>query len=129
MIIGVGNDIVELSRIKKLLDRDVGRRFLERVLTEEELAIAEGKSARIYEYAAGRFAAKEAVSKALGCGIGEKVGFRDISVVPDELGKPVCRLSRWSLGALGLPTNTRIHVSISHSHTIVSAFAVVELPD
>lgn len=90
MIAGIGSDIVELDRIRRLLAGERGRRFSERVLTHAEREIGERRESGFGEFVAGRFAAKEAVSKALGCGIGGQVGFRDIEIIPDERGRPVC---------------------------------------
>jgi holo-[acyl-carrier protein] synthase len=127
MIIGVGHDIVEIDRIRRILDKREGERFMERVLHASELAYARGKQGRLAEFAAGRFAAKEAVVKALGCGIGSVVGFGDIAVMPDALGKPCCILSEAAWERLGLrASDVRVHVSISHERSIASAFAVVE---
>ncbi|MFD0868620.1 4'-phosphopantetheinyl transferase [Chlamydia abortus] len=125
MIIGVGTDIIEIARVRKLMEEPSGPRFVERVLTPDERKLAEQRQARLHEYVAGRFAAKEAVAKALGCGIGRQVGFQDIGVLPDSNGQPQCRLSEASLTRLGL-ANIQIHLSISHSETMATAFAVIE---
>lgn len=127
MIIGVGHDVVEIDRVRHMLERDAGGRFMERVLHEAELALARGKAGRLAEFVAGRFAAKEAVVKALGCGIGAAVGFRDVAIMPDERGKPCCSLSAGAWERLGLrQPEVRVHVSITHERSIASAFAVAE---
>jgi holo-[acyl-carrier protein] synthase len=96
-------------------------------LTPAELDLAAARKGRLAEFAAGRFAAKEAVVKALGCGIGKQVGFHDIDVLPDELGKPVCRLSQAALERLNLADAAlRIHLSITHSAAMAAAYAVAE---
>ncbi|WP_166242856.1 holo-ACP synthase [Paenibacillus turpanensis] len=126
MIIGIGMDLVEIARIRKAVDSAAGERFIMRVLTEGEQQAARGKAGRLAEFVAGRFAAKEAVVKALGCGIGSKAGFQDIEICPDELGKPVCRLSESAVRRLGLHPDVRIHVTITHTSELAGAYAVVE---
>ncbi|GIP34759.1 holo-ACP synthase [Paenibacillus sp. J2TS4] len=127
MIIGVGTDVIEIARVKKLMSEPSGPRFVERILTHEERRLAENRQGRLHEYVAGRFAAKEAVAKALACGIGRQVGFQDIEVLPDPNGKPECTLSVSSLERLNLG-DIHIHLSISHSETVATAFAVAERP-
>ncbi|MEB3102271.1 holo-ACP synthase [Ferviditalea candida] len=128
MLIGIGTDIVEIARIRKLLEGSAGRRFLERVLTEEERALAKQRSGRLAEFAAGRFAAKEAVVKALGCGIGGEVGFHDLQILPDANGKPICCISAASLQRLGFTDSLQTHLSISHSQSYAISFAAAEIP-
>lgn len=149
MVIGIGLDIVELARIARWLSGDAeerrgeqsaadrdgsararrrAERFAGRVLTDEErriwAALAPGRKA---EFLAGRFAVKEAVAKALGCGIGGVVGFRDIEVLPDERGRPRCRLSAGAWERLGLEeARHAVHVAISHESSVVAATAIVE---
>ena len=125
MIIGIGTDLVEIRKMEKLLAEYNGERFMNRLLTPAEKELAAKRKKRLGEFLAGRFAAKEAVAKALGCGIGGRAGFRDIEVLPDEQGKPTCRLSEPALKRLGLPP-FRIHLSITHSETAAAAFAIVE---
>ena len=123
MIIGIGTDIVGLERIGKLLEGERGDAFARRVLSASELAYLASKrlpQARRVEFIAGRWAAKEAVAKALGCGIGGDLAFRDVEVLPDERGKPCCRVARRVAEGL------RLHVSISHADGWASAFAVAE---
>lgn len=130
MIYGVGHDVVEISRMDRFLNSRYGERFLKRILTQAELELP-GKSARIAEYASGRFAAKEAVSKALGFGIGAKLGFSDIEILPDSCGKPHVTISQAAWDRLGLPegSNYHIHLSITHERSLASAFCVVESRD
>ena len=74
LIVGIGIDIIELNRIEKMLDGKL--KFMERILTENERNVAKGlKGSRLTEFVAGRFAAKEAYSKAVGTGIGKEVSF------------------------------------------------------
>ena len=89
MIIGTGVDLAEVNRIQAALeDPRIGRRFRGRVFTEKEIAYCEKKRRGKYESYAGRFAAKEAVMKALGRGWGAKVRWLDIEVVRARSGKP-----------------------------------------
>jgi holo-[acyl-carrier protein] synthase len=89
MIVGVGVDMVEVERIQKALeDSRIGKRFRERVFTENEIHYCEKKRHGRYESYAGRFAAKEAVMKALGRGWGARVSWLDIEVVRARSGKP-----------------------------------------
>lgn len=128
MIIGIGTDILEIARVGRILESSRGSRFLRRILTEAELEQAEGRPARLAEFAASRFAAKEAAVKALGCGIGEQAGFRDVEILSAPSGKPVCRLSGKARAAVGFREGDALHLSLSHSDGHAVAFAVWERP-
>ena len=101
-VIGLGCDILELARLDGLLDKDKAR-FVKRVLTAQEQAEFENRSARSIHrgrlFVATRFCAKEAFSKAMGTGIGAQFSFQDLSVLNDSLGRPLLsyseRLSHW----------------------------------
>lgn len=127
MIDGVGLDVVELERMERIL-KNAGARFADKVLTEKERARwAELPARRRLEFIAGRFAAKEAVVKALGCGIGSAVGFRDVEILPDGAGRPVCALSDAAWLRLGLEGGRRrIHVAITHERKWAASTAVIE---
>jgi len=89
MIISVGVDLIEVDRIRAALeDLRIGSRFRDRVYTDQEIAYCEKKGRGRYESYAGRFAAKEAVMKALGRGWGANVRWRDIEVARARSGKP-----------------------------------------
>jgi len=89
MIISVGVDLAEVERIRRALeDRRIGNRFRARVFTDAEIQYCEKKRRGRYESYAGRFAAKEAVMKALGRGWGAKVRWLDIEVARARSGKP-----------------------------------------
>lgn len=126
MIRGIGTDLADLARIEGLLDGPLRERFLKRVLTPAERRLLEDRPLKVAELLAGRFAAKEAVAKALGCGIGASLGFHDIEILPDAGGKPVCRLTDRARAANGVGEGDRIHVSISHAGGMAAAFAVWE---
>ncbi len=128
MIIGIGHDLSDITRIAKVLEGRTGGRFMERVLSagERELA-AQYSGERLSQFTAGRFAAKEAVVKAFGCGIGNVIGFTDIEILRGSCGKPECSLSAAAWDRLGLsPETVRIHVTITHERKLASAFAVAE---
>ncbi|EST54398.1 4'-phosphopantetheinyl transferase [Brevibacillus panacihumi W25] len=126
MIVGIGLDLVEIERIAKWLERQP--HAVDRFLTEKEKNLYASKSAqRQAEFAAGRFAAKEAGAKALGTGIGATIGFLDMEVLPDTLGKPEMYISAGVFEKLGLDhSRIRIHSSISHSRTHAMAQVIVE---
>jgi holo-[acyl-carrier protein] synthase len=128
MIYGVGMDMLEISRIKKIMEGKAAKRFLERILTLAEREMADTRKARLSEFIAGRFAAKEAVVKAFGSGIGQLVGFQDIEILPDALGKPCCTIAAVALERLGLPKDStmRIHLSITHSESLAAAYVIIE---
>ncbi|WP_106770015.1 holo-ACP synthase [Paenibacillus faecalis] len=128
MIYGIGHDVLEMRRVALLLGGPYGQKFIERVLTKTEQALAENKGGSRTEFVAGRFAAKEAVSKAFGCGIGSVIGFRDIEILPDKHGKPVVTLSAsaWSRLGIGKPGQYILHLTISHQTELASAFSIVE---
>jgi holo-[acyl-carrier protein] synthase len=89
MILGVGVDMVEVERVRQALENErIGRRFRERVFTPQEIQYCENKRRGRYESYAGRFAAKEAVMKALGRGWGATVRWLDIEVARERSGRP-----------------------------------------
>ncbi|SFE05889.1 holo-[acyl-carrier protein] synthase [Paenibacillus catalpae] len=128
MIAGIGHDVTDMDRITVLLAGKAGERFLNRILTSRERDLAGSyESKRLAQFTAGRFAAKEAVVKALGCGIGAKVGFADIDILRGPEGKPECYLSGAAWERLELASERyRIHITITHDRTIASAVAIME---
>ena len=95
MIVSTGVDLIEVERIQDALANGrTGKRFRERVYTENEIAYCESKNRGKYESYAGRFAAKEAVMKALGRGWGARVAWVDIEVARARSGKPAIVLHR-----------------------------------
>ncbi|KIL42343.1 4'-phosphopantetheinyl transferase [Gordoniibacillus kamchatkensis] len=127
MIIGVGVDLLDIERMRRIVESKSGMRFLQRVLTPAELELAAQRKGRLAEFAAGRFAAKEAVVKAIGCGIGAQVGFRDLEVLPGLHGKPGCTLEPAALSRLGWRDGeVTIHLSITHSAAMAAAYAIAE---
>lgn len=127
MILGIGTDLTEIGRVKRIIGSPEGERFVERVLTLRERELAQERKGRLAEFVSGRFAAKEAVVKALGCGIGAVCGFQDIEVLPDEAGRPLAALSAAALERLGYhPGEVQVHLSITHTAELASAYAVLE---
>ena len=119
MIYGIGTDLCPVERMQEALKRP---RFAARVCAPEELARLEAMSpARRAEHLAGLFAAKEAVSKALGTGFAG-FGFADIAILPDGAGRPRVRLS----GGAARFSDLNIHVTITHDAGLALAFAVAE---
>lgn len=125
MIIGIGIDIVELSRIEKIIERQ-DRAFIQRVLTVSERKAMPEASWRRVEYIAGRFAAKEAISKALGTGIGSSVSFQDMEIMPNDSGKPVVSISDRVLREIVGTDECYCHISITHSREYAAAQAILE---
>jgi holo-[acyl-carrier protein] synthase len=121
MIIGIGTDIIEINRIEKVMMRTSS--FIEKSFTSNEIEYFKlnGLKGNVI---AGNFAAKEAISKALGTGF-RGFGLQDIEVLRDELGKPVVNLSHKIYTLLDIK-EFNIHVSISHSKENAIAYAVME---
>jgi holo-[acyl-carrier protein] synthase len=121
-----GVDIVEIDRIKQSLV-NTGTAFRDRVFTLPEIEYCERRKAARFQSYAARFAAKEAVSKAFGTGIGQGIMWRDIEILNDENGKPYVVLSGRAkekyeeLDALG------ISLSMSHCQLYAVAYAVLEV--
>lgn len=110
MIIGLGNDVIDIRRIERTLER-FGERFIARVFTPAERARAERKAGRAATYAK-RFAAKEACSKALGTGLRQGVYWRDMGVVNLPSGRPTLVLTGGALARLRALTPPQCEVRI-----------------
>ena len=120
MKLATGIDLIEISRIEEVVSRH-GKHYLERIYTSAELDLC-GKRA---ESLAGRFAAKEAVAKALGCGIGD-VSWKEIEILGDEQNAPVLHLygeAALKADELGL-TSWSVSLSHSQSHAVAVAVAI-----
>lgn len=120
MVHGIGNDIIAVKRIEGVIERH-GSHFLQKIFTTKEIAYCSTykDSARHF---AGRFAAKEAIVKALGIGFREGIGWLDIEVINDEKGKPQVNFSSH---VQEMVAPMKVLVSISHCHEYASAFAIV----
>jgi holo-[acyl-carrier protein] synthase len=128
MIIGIGNDLIDIRRVEKVIGRH-GDRFIQRIFTEVEIRKSERRHQRIASYAK-RFAAKEACSKALGTGMAGGVFWRDMGVVNLPGGKPTMALTGGAadrLAALTPPGHRAvIHLTITDEHPLAQAIVIIE---
>jgi holo-[acyl-carrier protein] synthase len=124
MVLGVGTDMAEISRIEQSIAR-FGDRFLARIFTPGEIAYCRRKK-RSAESFAARFAAKEAAAKALGTGISHGVTWLEIEVAREPSGKPSLQLAgRAAQRAAALGVN-RISLSLTHSRDTALAVVIME---
>jgi holo-[acyl-carrier protein] synthase len=128
MILGIGTDIIDIRRIERVLKKH-GTRFLERVFTEEERNYADSRPANYAATLAKRFAAKEACAKALGTGLGQGVGWKDIGVIRKKFGPPSLVLKGKAMVHLQRLTpeglSPKIYVSLTDDHPQALAFVVI----
>lgn len=131
MIIGIGSDIIDITRIEKVIGRH-GDRFIDRIFTEAERAKAERRSKMpklIWATYAKRFAAKEACSKALGTGIRRGVWWRDMGVINMPGGRPTMKLTGGALVRLEslIPAGheARIDLTITDDWPLAQAFVII----
>lgn len=119
MILGIGNDIIEIARIEALLSR-YPEKFLKRVFTpnEQKYCLARKQASRHF---AGRFAAKEAIVKALGTGFSDGLNWLDFEIQPNFDGKPLVILSPYANQRFNHP---HLLISISHCHEYATAVAI-----
>jgi holo-[acyl-carrier protein] synthase len=122
-VLGQGIDLVENARVASAF-QEFGERFLARVFRPGESAYALSHSNPV-PYLAARWAAKEAVAKAFGTGIGEELGFGDMEVVHAESGRPGLRLHGKGLELLRKVGGTEVMVSLSHTEHYACALAMV----
>jgi holo-[acyl-carrier protein] synthase len=127
MIIGLGNDIIDIRRMERTIER-FGDRFLSRVFTDTERRKSEGRAARAASYAK-RFAAKEACAKALGTGFRHGVFWRDMGVVNLPSGRPTLELTGGALGVLASLTpegyEARIDLTITDDFPTAQAIVII----
>lgn len=121
-MIGIGTDIIEIERIEKVLAKYM-KNFPLKLLSEEELIQYEVTN-RKSEYLAGRFAAKEAVLKALGTGLRD-CSWTDISITNNSYGKPIVTLNGKLLSMVKEKGIKEIQLSISHSRKNAVAFCII----
>lgn len=122
MAAGIGVDLLEIARMERVIERRPS--FLKRVFTDEERAYCE-RFARPAEHYAARFAAREAVLKALGTGFSQGIGLRDVSVKNDELGRPIAVLSGRALEIAREKGVQEVALSLTHTHDVAVANAVM----
>lgn len=123
VLIGLGADIIEVSRIKSVILRH-GDRFVDRILTEEERVYC-GGMAHPHKHIAARFAAKEAVSKCFTTGIGAELGWKSISVYHGPRHEPLVRLDAQGEALLAHIGGTRVLLTLSHTDNYAMAVAAV----
>ncbi len=128
MILGIGNDIIDIRRIEKTLERH-GQRFIDRIYTEVEKHKSERRAQRVASYAK-RFAAKEACSKALGTGLSHGVFWRDMGVVNLPSGKPTLQLTNGAAAQLArmMPAGKQaaVHLTMTDEYPYAQAIVIIE---
>lgn len=128
MIIGLGNDIVDIKRIEKTLEK-YGERFIARLFTDIERRKSDRRVQRAATYAK-RFAAKEACSKALGTGFSRGVFWKDMGVVNEPSGRPTMHLTGGAKAQLDRITPAghvaRIHVTLTDDYPYAQAIVLIE---
>lgn len=127
MILGLGNDLCDIRRIEKSLER-FGDRFIRRIFTEVEQKRSEGRATRAASYAK-RFAAKEACAKALGTGLRRGVFWRDMGVINMRGGKPTMALTGGALARLReiTPQNmtAQIDLTLTDEYPLAQAIVII----
>lgn len=124
MIIGIGTDITECERPIKIYEK-YGHQFIRNILTPNELELMESRKAKS-EFLAGRWAAKEAFSKALGCGMCEKCAFVEIEILVNDSGAPYVVLHAETAKTAERLGVKNVHVSISHEKNYAVAMVILE---
>src|SRR5580658_2327331 len=126
-ILGTGIDMIEVERVERALTRPrTGERFRDRVYTEREVAYCESRGQPRYQSYAARFAAKEAVMKALGTGWNRNVGWREIEVVRERGRPPGIKLMGKAERFAQRRQIAVFHVSITHTTTHAIAHVIAE---
>jgi len=124
MIVGTGIDIAEVDRIRQSIGR-FGRRFIERIFTEDEVRYCESKANKIERYAA-RFAAKEAAMKAIGTGWSHGVRWRDVEVRRLTGGRPTIAFHGRAAEFFKRLNGARAHLSLTHTEAFAMAQVILE---
>ena len=124
MILGTGIDLVELARIRNAIEK-FGPKFLDRILRPDEAAYCLSHKDPA-PFVAGRFAAKEAISKAFGTGIGSQLGWLDMEVCRKESGEPYVVLHGDGQKLLAERGGRLVHLSLSHTANHATAVAILE---
>ena len=123
MIFGIGTDIIEVKRVKRLIEK--GSRFKERIFTSREIEYCDSKRNSAENYAA-RFAAKEAFLKAIGTGWRGGFTFKDVEILKDKLGKPEIRLHGKAEKFVKDQKISKVQVSLSHIKEFANAVVTLE---
>jgi len=124
-VIGIGMDIVEISRIERGLER-FGGRFIRRILSPAEMSIMPETPVRQAEFIAARFAAKEAAVKALGTGFAEGIAPAEIETLRDRAGAPLLRFSGKALCRAEASGVTKTFVTLTHTRGLAAAMVCLE---
>lgn len=122
-MIGIGTDIVQIDRISGVLEKQ-SERFVQRILTEAEQQVYHERNASL-TFLANRFAAKEAVSKALGTGIAGGIRFTDIEILPAASGEPQVTLHNKAQERFEALQATAVKISLSDEENYAVAFVVI----
>lgn len=122
-IYGIGNDIVAIDRIRQTYQR-FGRRFIDKILTLDEQQLLPQNESILPAYLAKRFAAKEAISKALGTGLGARFRFHDAAILKNIDGQPYVVVSEYIQKIC--PTIKKVHISLSDEKEYAFAVCVIE---
>jgi len=123
LILGIGTDIIEVARIRKVMERDLG--FREKIFTPHEMEYCDSKRDKYPHYAA-RFSAKEAFLKAIGTGWRFGIRFGEIEVTHDPLGKPEINVYGKAKEWCKNEAVSKIHVSLSHLKEMATAVVLIE---
>lgn len=124
MILGTGIDIIEVARIRASFER-FGDRFLNRILHPAEISYCLSHR-NPAPFLAGRFAAKEAISKAFGTGIGSELNWRDMEIGRKQSGEPFVILHGQGQALFKQRAGRALHVNLSHTQTHATAMAILE---
>jgi holo-[acyl-carrier protein] synthase len=125
MVLGLGTDLIEIARVQASLDR-YGEQFMRRVFTEGEIAYCMSKRKTAAESFAARFAAKEAGAKALGTGIAQGVGWREIEVRRAHGSRPEIEFTGRAAERARAMGVVRASLSLTHSREMAMAVVIIE---
>jgi len=124
MVCGIGIDLVENSRLEKIIEK-WGSKFINRIFSAGEIQYC-GKHVHSATHYGARFAAKESFLKALGLGMGMGVNLRDIEVVNDHNGKPALALCGEAKAQIEKRKITKVHLSLTHTREYATAIVLLE---
>ncbi len=124
MILGTGIDLIEVARIASSFEK-FGERFVNRILLADEIAYCR-QHKNPAPFLAARFAAKEAISKAFGTGIGAQLGWQDMEIRRKESGEPFVVLHGKGTELFATRNAMRLHISLTHTENYAAATAILE---
>ena len=123
MIFGIGTDIIDVKRVEKMVTR--GKQYLETIFTEKEMEYCEAKARKSEHYAA-RYAAKEAILKALGTGWRGGLAYSDVEIINEELGQPQVQVRGKVKNFFDHHQIQQTSISLSHTREIAIAVIILE---